>query len=301
MVFEQILAQVSQQPARRVAVAVARGQGLVEAMVQARERGLAKPVLFGDARELEADAQSAGLRLLPGEIEHYPAPADALRAAVLAVRSGSCAVLVKGHVPTPDFLRAVLDRDAGLRGPGLLTHMAAFELDGLGRTLFLTDSGLNPQPDLAAKQEILRLGIGFLHRLGYERPLVAVLSSSEQADSKVAASRDAFALVEAAAGDALGAAEVAGPFALDLALDAHAAALKGVESPVAGRADLLICPDVVAGNILGKSMLYLAQGRGAGVILGATRPVVMLSRADNADTRLRSLALAIASDAGSLG
>ena len=298
MLFDRLLEQLSHHPPRRVAVAAAAGSSLLDAMVLARERGLAQPVLFGDAGVIHRDAADAGHSLLPSEVEHFPRPEAALRAAVAAVRSGACSVLVKGSVATPDFLRAVLQRDAGLRGAGLLSHMAVFELDRLGRPLFLTDSGLNPHPDLDAKIEILRLGIGFLQGLGYRRPKVAVLSSSELPDVRIPASRDAVALVQAAAGDALGAADVAGPYALDLAVDPHAAALKGIESPVAGRADLLICPDVVAGNILGKSMLYLAGARGAGVILGARAPVVMLSRADGPATRLNSLALALGSERG---
>ena len=298
MLFERLLDQLSHHPPRRIAVAAAAGPSLIDAMVLARERGLAQPVLFGDAGVIHRDAADAGHSLLPGEVEHCAEPAAALRDAVAAVRSGDCSVLVKGSVATPDFLRAVLHRDAGLRGVGLISHMAVFELDRLGRPLFLTDSGLNPYPDLDAKIEILRLGIGFLQGLGYRRPKVAVLSSSELPDARIPASRDAVALVQAAAGDALGVADVAGPYALDLAVDPHAAALKGIESPVAGRADLLICPDVVAGNILGKSMLYLAYARGAGVILGARAPVVMLSRADGPVTRLNSLALALASERG---
>ncbi|MCK5798505.1 MAG: phosphate butyryltransferase, partial [Deltaproteobacteria bacterium] len=204
--------------------------------------------------------------------------------------------LLKGKVPTPDFLRAVLNRDRGLRGPGLLTHMAVFEMDALDRPLFLTDSGLNPSPDAAQKAEILRIGIDFLHHMGYPRPRVALLSSSEDPNADISASRDAVAVKRAAEGDALGAADVEGPLALDLAVSPKAAAIKGVVSEVAGRADLLLCPDVVAGNLLGKAMLYLAGARGAGILLGARAPVVMLSRADDAATKLRSLALAIAYD-----
>ncbi len=294
MLFDRILTELSQRPPVPVAVAAASGVGLLEAMASARDRGLVRPVLFGDAAELEREAQRAGLSFESSEIEDHASVDRALSAAVAAVRDGRCAVLVKGSASTQAFLRAVLDRDRGLRSGGLLTHMAAFELDRLDRPLFLTDSGLVATPDLAAKVEILRQGVSFLHRLGYARPRVAVLSSSELPDARNRASIDAAALVLAAAGDALGAADVAGPYALDLAVSPKAAALKGVVSPVAGRADLLICPDVVAGNILGKSMLYLAGARGAGVILGASAPVVMLSRADDAATRLRSLALAIA-------
>jgi phosphate butyryltransferase len=178
--------------------------------------------------------------------------------------------------------------------------MAAYEVSSLGRPLFVTDSGLNPYPDLAQKTEILRQGIRFLHRLGFERPRVAILSSSELLDARNPASRDALALTAAAAGDAFGSAVVDGPLALDLAISASAAAIKGVRSPVAGCADLLIVPDVVAGNILGKALLHLVRAPGAGLVLGASAPVVMLSRADDAATKLRSLALAIAADPAGL-
>jgi phosphate butyryltransferase len=294
--FERILQDVRRAPPRRVAVAAAAGVSLLEGLLQARDQGIAQPLFFGDAPALLAQAEQAGLALSPGEVEHQASPQQALQAAVGSVRQGRCGVLLKGKVPTPDFLRAVLNREQGLRGPGLLTHMAAFEMDSLARPLFLTDSGLNPYPSPEQKVMILGEGIRFMHRMGYARPRVAVLSSSEQPDPRNPASRDAATLKQAAAGDALGAADVDGPYALDLAVSTAAAELKGIVSPVAGRADLLICPDVVAGNILGKSMLYLAQARAAGVILGATAPVVMLSRADTAEAKLRSLALAIAFD-----
>jgi phosphate butyryltransferase len=299
--FDRVIDRVRRAPTRRVAVAAADGAALLLGMVQARDAQLAQPLLFGDAARLRAQAAQAGLDLAALEIRNHPDPAQALAAAVDAVRSGHCEVLLKGAVPTPDFLRAVLQREGGLRGPGLLSHMAAFELDGRERPLFLTDSGLTPYPDLPGKIAILRQGIRFLHCLGYSRPKVAVLSSTESPDPRIPASADAVALERAAAGDALGAADVAGPFALDLAVSARAAAVKGVVSPVAGQADLLLCPDVVAGNILGKSLLYLAGARGAGLILGATAPVVMLSRADDAQTKLRSLALAIAADCSARG
>ena len=299
MFFERLLEGARRAPPRRVAVAAAAGRSVLEALAEAREQGIARPLFFGDEEQLLAEAARAGIAISTEEIAHAPDPHGALLAAVTAVRQGRCGVLLKGTVPTPDFLRAVLDRERGLRGPGLLTHMAAFELDALDRPLFLTDSGLNPAPDLARKEAILREGIRFLHGLGYARPKVAILAASEEPDPHIPASRDAVALVERAAGDAFGAADIAGPYALDLAVSPAAAASKGVVSPVAGRADLLICPDVVAGNLLGKSMLFLAGARAAGLILGAAAPVVMLSRADSPEARLRSLSLAIAWDQAS--
>jgi phosphate butyryltransferase len=299
LLFERILSAVSRAPTRRVAVAVAEGHSLLEGMVAARERGIAEPVFFGDAARLRSQAETLGLALDPRELVDHPDPQRALSGAVGAVRRGECDVLLKGQVPTPDFLRAVLGRHTGLRGTGLLCHMAVFELDAVDRPLFLTDSGLIPHPSLAQKREILRQGIAFLHRLGIPRPRVAILASSEHPDPGIPASMDAQALVLEATGDTLGAADVAGPYALDLAVSPRAASLKGVAHPVAGRADLLLCPDVVAGNLLGKSMILLGGARAAGVLLGARAPVVMLSRADDADTKLRSLALAIAA-AGAL-
>ena len=298
MFFDKIIADVKRDRPPHVAVAAASGESLIRGLVQARQRGIGKPLFFGDAGALRAAASRAGLSLGADEVQHCLSPEQALQAAVAAVREGRCGVLLKGRVPTPAFLRAVLNRQQGLRGPGLLTHMAAFELDTLDRPLFLTDSGLNPFPDAEQKAEILRVGIAFMHRLGYARPRVALLSSSEQVDPRNPASRDAVLVKQAAAGDALGAADVDGPLALDLAVSPAAAAAKGVRSPVAGRADLLLCPDVVAGNLMGKAIAYLARARTAGVLLGARAPVVMLSRSDDAETRLRSLALAIAVQQG---
>lgn len=296
MFFERLLSRVRSYGTWRVAVAVAESGAVLAGAAAARDAGVATPILFGDPERIRTEARGAEVSL--EGMAWGPATADPLRAAVKAVRTGQADVLLKGAVDTPHFLQAILDHEVGLRDADLLTHMAAFALPERERPLFLTDSGMIAHPDLEQKVRILANGIRFLHRLGYAEPRVALLSASETPDPRLPSTTDAVALKARAEGGALGRAVVDGPMALDLALSERAARIKHYHSPVAGRADLLICPDVVAGNLLGKSMLYLARARGAGLVLGATHPIVMLSRADDAATKLRSLVLAAATAQG---
>jgi len=292
MGFDRLRASLAGLPPRRVAVAGAASPGVLAGLALARDQGLAAPLLCGEETEIRAAAARAGVDLAGMELCPASGADGAARAAVALVRNGAADVLLKGGVPTPTFLRAVLDRAEGLRGTGLLTHLAAFELPAFKRPIFLTDSGLVPYPDLEAKVRILENALAFLVRIGLPAPRVALLAATEAPDPSIPASVHASALRAMAARFAP--AVVDGPMGLDLALSPAAAAAKGVDSPVAGRADLLLCPDVVAGNLLGKSFIHVGGARAAGVVLGARCPVVMLSRADAPETRVRSLVLALA-------
>ncbi|MBN1337658.1 MAG: phosphate butyryltransferase [Deltaproteobacteria bacterium] len=292
MGFDRLRASLAGLPPRRVAVAGAASPGVLAGLALARDQGLAMPLLCGEEPAIRAAAAQEGIDL--GGMEVCPAsgPEAAARAAVALVREGAADVLLKGHVPTPAFLRAVLDRVSGLRCGALLTHLAAFEIPALDRVVFLTDSGMIPFPDLETKARILENAVAYLARIGIPAPHVALLAANEEVDPAIPASADAAAL--RAMATRFAPAVTDGPLGLDLALSPAAAAAKGVDSPVAGRADLLLCPDVVAGNLLGKSFIYVGGARAAGVVLGARCPVVMLSRADTPDTRVRSLVLALA-------
>ena len=184
----------------------------------------------------------------------------------------------------------MLNEEFGLRSGGILNHVAAFEIPGGRKLVFHTDGGMNIAPNLEEKRQILWNTITALHRLGIEQPKVAVLAANEQVNPKMPATVDAKALVEMA--DEFPSCIIEGPVAMDVAVSADAAAHKGIASRIAGDADIFLVPTIEAGNLLGKSLVYYAGAKIAGVVLGATHPIVMVSRADDAQAKLHSIALA---------
>jgi phosphotransacetylase len=201
--------------------------------------------------------------------------------------------VVKGQLKTGELLGAVLDRSGGIRGPGLLTHVGLFELPGMDRLLYLSDSGVVVYPDVYQKLQIINNVVAVAHRLGVSRPKVAILAASEAVHPKIPASIDALALAKMAEQGWVEGAVVDGPLGLELAVSPESARRKGCESPIAGQADVLIVPNVEAGNIAAKGLQYFAGARMAGLVVGAQVPILISSRADSAETRYLSLAMAV--------
>lgn len=280
---------------RRIAVPAAESDSALAAVVEARRRGLAESVLLGDARAL-----AHRLWLLeddPGhyQIVHEPDDAAAARRAVALVRSGEAQVLLKGRLPTGALLKVVLDRAEGLRAGRLLSDVLVTEHPGDDppRLLGLTDGGVNVAPDLAAKRAILDNAVQVFHRLGFQRPVVACLCAVETPTEVMPHTLEAQALVEMARRGEIGGCEVTGPLALDNALFAWAARAKGIEDPLAGRADVLLAPTIEVGNVLGKAFTYLARRAVAHVVQGARAPVLIPSRVDRPEDKLASIALGV--------
>lgn len=274
-----------------LAVAVAQDEGVIEAVRRATSLGLVRATLFGDEGAIRSIAGASGLA--PGTtVVHEPAADRAALLAVASVHRGESAVLMKGMINSSDFLRAALNPDCGLRSGNLLSHLAVFEIPGVGRLAFHTDGGMVVAPGLEEKKGILRNALSALTALGIARPNVAVLSANEQVNPKVPATTDARALVELAAAGGLSDCVIEGPIAMDVAASAEAAAHKGIRSAIAGQVDLFLLPNIEAGNLVGKTLLYYAHARMAGVVLGATHPMVLVSRADDADAKVHSIALA---------
>jgi phosphate butyryltransferase len=275
-----------------MAVAAAEEEDVLQAVMECVHRGIVFPYLIGSEDGIRGVAERCGLDLGGTEIIDVKDPEEATSRAVAMVADGDAAMLMKGLVDTSTLLKAVLRKDHGLRGTGVLSHLALFEIDGYPRPLAVTDAAMNIAPDLDTKREILRNAVSFLHRLGYREPKVAVLAAKEKVNEKMPATIDAAALRdEARRGDITGCL-VDGPFALDNAVSVAAAATKGIDSPVAGRADILLVPRIESGNILYKALAFLAPSRNAGVILGARAPIVLTSRADSRTAKALSIALA---------
>jgi phosphate butyryltransferase len=241
----------------------------------------------------EAVAQAESLGLVNGLRIQKDDDAEGAREAVAAVRRGEAQLLMKGLLQTPVIMKAVLNKEEGLRTGRALSHACAFEIPGWHKVIFITDVALNVAPDAARKADIVRNQVAMAHALGIKRPKVAALAAIENVNPDMPATLDARALQEMSERGELGECDVQGPLALDLAVSAESGHVKKVSGPVIGDADILLAPDIEAGNMLFKGLVYFAKARPAGIIMGARCPIVLLSRADSADAKLMSIALAV--------
>lgn len=285
----------------RVAVAACAEPNALAAVLEARDMGMAVPVLVGDIAATEHIATERNLSLEGCEVEDEPVPVKAVQRAVDRVRTGGADVLMKGLVNTDVLLRVVLNRVSGLSAGGLLSHVAVCSLPAAcggeasasSRLVCITDAAVNISPNMERKLGIVRNAICVARSLGIPSPRVAMLAATEKVMlPAMPATLDAQIVARMADQGEFGDAMVAGPMALDVAISPDIAARKGVSHPVAGRADILCAPDIESGNILYKSLTTLAHVEMAGILTGTTAPVVVPSRGDSRRSKLLSLALA---------
>lgn len=282
------------QGARVLAVAAAQDAEVLLAVEAARQKGIATAILVGDAAQIQAVAQQHQIDLSHYEIIDQPDKVEACRTAVHMVRQGRADAVMKGIVDTSIILKAVLDKEIGLRDSKVLSHVALFQVPGFDRMLLLTDAAMNIAPDAETKKYIIRNAVKVAHALGNECPIVACLCAVEKVNPKMQATLDAAALVEAWQAGELTGCTVVGPLALDNAISPEAAHHKGITDPSAGHADILLVPNIETGNVFYKALVFLAHARNAGLIVGAKAPVIVTSRADSMETKLNSIALALA-------
>ncbi len=280
-----------------VAVPAAESDTALAAVVEARRRGIARGLLLGDREALVDRLWKLEEDPAHHEIVHEPDDGRAARLAVDRVRCGAASLLLKGRLPTGELLRAVLDRATGLRCGRLLSDVMVSEHPAPTprRIVAMTDGGVNVAPGLAEKRAILENAVRVFRRLGFERPVVAVLCATEAPVDAMPHTLDARALAELALRGEIRDCDVVGPLALDNALFPWAARAKGVVHPLAGKADILLVPTIEAGNILGKAFSWLAGKPVAHVIEGARAPVLIPSRVERADDKLLSVALGVLS------
>lgn len=289
--LQDIIQAAKSAGTRTISVAAAQDKDVLMAVKAAIDAGLAQALLVGDKDQIAPLLAEVGLPSSTA-VMHEPDPAKAALLAASLVRDGHAHILMKGMVNSSDFLRAVLDKTNGLRAGKILSHLAVFEIPGDKKLTYHTDGGINIAPTLEEKAEILANTIKALHKLGIATPYVAVLTANEQVSPKMQATVDAKALADMSASGALPTAVVEGPIAMDVALNPEAAHHKHITSVVSGQVDLFLVPTLEAGNILGKALLYYMKAKQAAVILGATHPVVMTSRAETAEGKFTSIALA---------
>ncbi len=276
-----------------LAVAVAQDAEVLLAVDGAYRLGIAGATLVGNEAEIREIAAKLSIDLDKYTIIDEADKVEACRKAVKLVRDGGADVVMKGLVDTSIILKAVLDKQIGLRESPVLSHVALFEVPGYDRLFYLTDAAMNIAPDLEAKKHILRNAVKVAHALGNENPIACALCAVEKVNPKMQATLDAAALVEANQSGEIDGCTVIGPLALDNAISEEAAHHKGITDPNAGKADILLVPAIEVGNVFYKSMVFMAKAKNAGMIVGAKAPIVLTSRADSDETKLNSIALAL--------
>ena len=274
-----------------ISVAVAQDQDVLEAVKAGEKAGIARAILVGDENLINPLREKVGLSPETPVI-HEPDANKAAMRAVSLVKKGEARVLMKGLINSSDFLKAVLTPTEGLRTGRLLSHLAVFEIPGEEKLVFHTDGGINIAPNLEEKKDILVNAMLALKAIGIANPYVALLTANEMVNPKMPATVDAKALVEMSRQGELPPGVVEGPIALDVAVSPQAAKHKGITSRISGKVDLFLVPNIETGNALGKSLIYYAKAKMAGLVLGATHPIVMTSRAETAEGKLHSIALA---------
>jgi len=272
-----------------VSVAACADLHVLEACVAATEKGIARFILVGDIEKTQKLADEAKLNIADFETVNEPDDIEACKKAVALVAEGKATALMKGIIDTSVIMRAALDKDAGMRTGSKLSHIAAFELAGYHKLLFVTDAAINIAPSQDDKVQIIQNAVAALNNLGINSPKTALLAAKEKVDEKMPVTLEYAEIAKMNLPNCI----IDGPLALDNAVSKEACEVKGINSPVGGDADLLVAPDIEAGNILYKSLAFLANARCGGVVLGAKRPIILTSRADSADSKLIAIALSV--------
>ncbi len=291
--FTELLEAARAKGPKRVAVAAGNQSEVMLAGLDAEREGLAEVILVGDGAQIRQIAGQEGFDISRMEVMDAPTPREAAYQVMKLVSEGRADIAMKGKVETSDFLRAALRKELRLRTGRLLSHVAIFEIPEFDRLIFISDAGVVVAPTLEQKVQIVQNAINVAHAMGIERPRVAVLAATEVVNPKIPTTLDAANLSKMAERGQIRGGLVDGPLALDNAISPEAARIKGIRSQVAGYADILIAPDIEAGNVLAKAITYFAKGKMAGVVVGARCPLILPSRSDTREAKLVSLALGV--------
>ncbi|MFT3734697.1 MAG: bifunctional enoyl-CoA hydratase/phosphate acetyltransferase [Rhodocyclaceae bacterium] len=289
--YEKVIAAAEGLPAVRVAVAHPCDEESLKGALLARDEGLIVPVLVGPEARIRKLAELLGCSLEGCELVATEHSTESAERAVALARAGQVDALMKGSLHTDEFMAAVVDRDKGIRTGRRISHVYVADVPRYPRTLLVTDAAINIQPDLETRVSIVQNAIDLAQAIGIATPRVAILSAVETINAKIPSTLDAAALCKMADRGQIKGALLDGPLAFDNAISEFAARTKGIESQVAGRADILVVPDLESGNMLGKQLEYFAGALMAGVVLGARVPIVLTSRADRAEARSASCAI----------
>ncbi|PKM80137.1 MAG: phosphate butyryltransferase [Firmicutes bacterium HGW-Firmicutes-14] len=291
--FAELLAEAKKCPPKRVAIAVAQDGEVLEAAKACQESGIAEPVLVGDAAEMARIAREHRIEINNFEVINDTDPESAVRKAVLMVHNGKADMLMKGAVHSPVVLKQVLDKNIGLRTGRVLSHVAVFESPGYDRLMLMTDAGMNITPAFDQKVDMIKNAVCVARSLRIETPKVAVIAGVELVNPDMPSTVDAAMLSKMAERGQIKNCIIDGPLALDLALSKESARAKGVASPVAGQADILVLANIDAANVLYKALVFLGGAKITGLVVGAKAPVILTSRADSHEAKLVSVAVGV--------
>jgi len=292
--LSEIFEIARQRETRKLVVAAAAELHVLQAILDARDENIIEPVLVGDTDKILEMARKEDLDLDHIPMLHEKDPGKASVLSVELIHKGEAEIMMKGLVSTAELLKAILNKETGLRKSELLSHIALFEIPGHPKLIAVTDAAMNVSPDTREKLRIIENAVEIFHRLGIKEPKVAVLGPIETVNPKIRSTIEAGELKKLFDEGRITGCILDGPLALDNAISPEAALQKGISSPVAGDADILLAPDLNSGNILYKSLIFMAAGVSAAIITGARVPIVLTSRADSRQSKLMSIALAAA-------
>jgi phosphate acetyltransferase len=290
--YNRLIAAAKNVPPLATAVAHPCDETSLRGALEAAEAGLISPILVGPKNKIEGVARTLSLNLADAEIVDAPHSHAAAEKAVELVRTGKAELLMKGSLHTDELLAEVVKRETGIRTGRRISHVFVMDVPGHSHTLFITDAAVNIAPDLDAKRDIIQNAIDLFAGLGLGVPKVAILSAVETVTTSIPSTIEAAALCKMSDRGQITGGELDGPLAFDNAISPEAARIKGIKSPVAGQAQILVVPDLEAGNMLAKNLSFLSRADAAGIVLGARVPIILTSRADNVMTRMASCAVA---------
>jgi phosphate acetyltransferase len=291
--YERLIARAKQVPAAITVVAHPCDETSLRGAVDAAEAGIIVPILVGPAAKISAVAQRYGLDVSRFQVVDAPHSDAAAAQAVQIIRESKGELLMKGSLHTDELMRAVASSQTGLRTARRTSHVFIMDVPTYPETLFITDAAINIFPDLEAKRDIVQNAIDLFTQVGLGTPRVAILSAVETVTPKIPSTIEAAALCKMADRGQITGGVLDGPLAFDNAIDPQAAEIKGIKSAVAGRAQILVVPDLEAGNMLAKNLTFLAKADAAGIVLGARVPIILTSRADSVRARMASCAVAV--------
>lgn len=292
--LERLETLIAGKPKGRIAIVAAHDDNVLASIKEVYEKGYVEPILIGDKEKIFKIADEVGLDISKMNIVKELDDAQSARLAVNMVNSNEVDILMKGYLHTAELLKAVLNKENGLRTKNIISHVCIYEVETYGKLLFITDAGININPDLKQKAQIIQNAVDIASSLGIDRPKVAVLSAVEVVNPSIESTIDAAALSKMAQRGQIVNCRVDGPLAMDNAINLNAALHKNIESEVAGDADILMVPNIESGNILIKTLSFLYKAKSCSILTGAKVPLVVTSRADDRLTKYYSIILSLA-------
>lgn len=289
--FDELLKVAIERGPKKVAVACAEDEEILKALKFAYEKKIVEPILVGDLEKIKEIVKSIDFDIRKIETYDIKTMEAAAEKAVKLVSSGSADMVMKGLIDTSKILKAVLNKDYGLRTGNVLSHVAVFDVKAYHKLLFVTDAAMNIAPDVDQKKQIIENSLEVVRAVDIDEPKVGIICAKEKVNPKMPCTIDAAELVKMNEEGTLKGCIVGGPFALDNAVSKEAAKIKGIDHPAAGDSDVLLCPNIESGNILYKALNFLCDAKSAGIIVGASAPIVLTSRADSEEAKLNSIAL----------